>query len=478
MFSSIAEGPGETSMVEDSCDNIKDQDLGRKHLRTPEMLEHLEELERMFSEDPNELDSTEGLEDNWDQEEGEVTPPTWSEESSLRIESSESLSTELKPNSQEFSKVVTVFTNPTAGDSNISTQCTSIQEPWTVIKQDIWEEMEVKQEYLEEEETGETTSDQMEVEVTHLTITDEDSTEAMCRRILEQEETELINLFQQRESPPLPSTLKKDETLGKRSPIKLLQKEKMLYPNRKMMKKKTEMKKRTTKQTRPPSPKQPPRKKKAEVTGERLRTETKLIQKMIKNYEKKMKREEKKLEIKMIQKIETSKKKYKRSMDLKAKKEQEESRKEIEKMQKELDKTLEIRTNLLETATIQMLNQKEKTGKIKESLERNMKIFQKDRKIVELLLEARSNLNREIAAWTSWQKYTTQKIPKSMTTEWSREFLTLYASGSQDLKANTLRTLREQETIQRMLKEETQENLEETATMRREVDKLMTSMRT
>merc|ERR1712026_533578 len=98
-----------------------------------------------------------------------------------------------------------------------------------------------------------------------------------------------------------------------------------------------------------------------------MRTETKLIQKMIKNYEKKMKREEKKLEIKMIQRIETSKKRYKRSMDLKAKKEQEESRKEIKRMQKELDKTLEIRTNLLETATVQMMNQKEKKGKIKES---------------------------------------------------------------------------------------------------------------
>ena len=473
MFSTSAAAPGETSRMEDNCDNIKDQDQGREHLRTPEMLEHLEELERMFSNDPNDLDSMEGLEDSWGQEEEEETPPTWSGVSSLRIETSESLSTELKPNSQEFSKVVTVFNNPTAGDSNNSTQCTNIQEPRTIIKEDIWEEMEIK---LEQEEAKETTSDQMEVEVAHLTITNEDSTEAMCTRILEQEEVSLINLFQQRESPPQLSALKKDETLGEMSPIKLHQKEKMLYPNRKIKKKKTEMKKKA-KQTRPPSQGQPPRKKKADVTGERLRTETKLIQKMIKNYEKKMKREEKKLEIKMIQKIETSKKKYKRSMDLKAKKEQEESRKEIEKMQKELDKTLEIRTNLLETATIQMLNQKEKTGKIKESLERNMKIFQKDRKIVELLLEARSNLNREISAWMSWQKYTTQKIPKSMTTAWSREFLTLYASGSQDLNMNTLKSLREQETIQRMLKEETQENLMETATMRREVDKLMTSTR-
>ena len=37
-------------MMEDSCDNIKNQDPGRKHLRTPEMLDHLEELERMFEQ--------------------------------------------------------------------------------------------------------------------------------------------------------------------------------------------------------------------------------------------------------------------------------------------------------------------------------------------------------------------------------------------------------------------------------------------
>ena len=127
--------------------------------------------------------------------------------------SSENLLTEVESDSWDFNKVVTSYTNPIAED-NSSTTYISKQGSWAVkVEESLVEEIEIKQE-MPEEAT-------MEVEVAHTTIKEEeDSTDALCNRIINQAEETDIHLFQQPESPIQYLTLI-TETEGPQNPGEL-----------------------------------------------------------------------------------------------------------------------------------------------------------------------------------------------------------------------------------------------------------------
>ena len=324
--------------------------------------------------------------------------------------------------------------------------------------------VQVKEEILEEVENKVTPA--MKIEDT------EDSVDNMINRIIgmqeEDMETPLVNLFRFQ-------TLLEDEKKTAAEQKRIQQKEMETEVPRVKLQKTKEYSLQKTMQTKPPSQRKPPQKKIVGVTGERLITKEKLVEKLVKKQEKKKERQNEKLNLtKMtLKEMDSMLQKYKRSLELKAKKDQEESRKEIENLQKELDKTMETRNNLIETATIQLMQTKAEREKIEENLRRNRSILTRDREILKLLLESRTLLNKEIHAWIQWNKISILKIPRKMEESWARGYLPSYVDGTLDLNSQTRKMLQEQETVLKLLQEKTRENVRDTATMKRELLQMM-----